>query len=377
MTLSDNLYERLSNKRKKFQEQGLVPEWYTTSGIQLFEEKYEYETDESVKGQFKRIAQTAAKHLRSIGLEEIAEEKFFNLLWKGWLSPSTPVLANMGTDRGMPVSCSGGYIDDSIYGFYDARLETSILTKHGFGTSSYLGDIRPRGSSISVGGKASGILPVFKGFVQDMRDVAQGTSRRGAWAGYLPIDHGDFDELCDFIFNDPDDSNVGWNITDEFISKLSEQDPEAIRRFQKAMKLKMVTGRGYFFFVDKVNRANPESYKRHNLKVKASNLCITGDSKITVRYDDIEVDIPISSVGDLMKDGVTLLVKSYNILSKEIEWKPITDFALTKKNAKILKITDSETGKFIRCTPCHLLYTKNRGYVEAGNLKPDDKLVID
>ena len=71
----------------------------------------------------------------------------------------------MGTNRGLPVSCSGGYISDSIDGFYTARRETAILTKWGFGTSGYLGDIRCRGSDISIGGKASGVLPVFKGFV--------------------------------------------------------------------------------------------------------------------------------------------------------------------------------------------------------------------
>jgi len=88
------------------------------------------------------------------------------------------------------------------------------LTKHGFGTSSYLGDIRQRGSSISIGGKASGVLPVFKDRIQAMRNVAQGTARRGAWAGYLPIEHGDFDEIADHISAEPDDANIGWNITD-------------------------------------------------------------------------------------------------------------------------------------------------------------------
>src|SRR3546814_15078809 len=79
--------------------------------------------------------------------------------------------------KGMPVSCSGGYICDSIEGFYEGYKEAAILTKHGFGTSGYLGDIRPRGSKIRTGGKASGTLPIIKHFVQDMRDVAQGSSR--------------------------------------------------------------------------------------------------------------------------------------------------------------------------------------------------------
>ena len=148
-----------------------------------------------------------------------------------------------------------------------------MLTKNGFGTSGYLGHVRPRGSDISVGGKASGVLPVFKGIIQDMRDVAQGTARRGAYAAYLEADHGDFDEVCDFIYNNPDDANIGWVITDEFIARLEDGDADTYRRFRKMLKLKMVHGKGYFFFVDKANRHRPEAYVRHNLYIHNSNLC--------------------------------------------------------------------------------------------------------
>ena len=301
--MSTNIYDKLSEERKELQAKGLVPEWYSTGGYQLFKEKYEYQTEgRSVRGQFERIAKTAAKHLKGTKYEAEAEQKFFDLLWKGWLSPSTPVLANMGTKRGLPVSCSGGIIHDSIYGFYSNRLETAMLTKMGFGTSSYLGNIRPRGSKISVGGKASGVVPVFKGHVADMRDVAQGTARRGAWAGYLEITHGDFDELADFIMSEPDDANVGWIIPNSFIDALEAKEPEAIRRFQKAMKLKMVTGKGYFCFIDKINAKRPEMYKRLDLFVKASNLC----NEITLFADD--------------EHTFTCVLSSMNV-SKYPEWK--------------------------------------------------------
>jgi ribonucleoside-diphosphate reductase alpha chain len=270
--MSIDLYEKLSEDRKRQQEEGLIPEWYTTGGLQLFMEKYLYQAD-SIRDQFRRIARTAAKHLTHIGMDRAAEEKFFELLWKGWLSPSTPVLANMGTDRGMPVSCSGGVIGDGVYDFYSARLETALLTKNGFGTSADLSAIRPRGSKISTGGKASGVVPVFQMFVDDMRKITQGTARRGAWAGYLDIEHGDFEELCDFVFNNPDDSNVGWIIHDSFIERLNAGDQEALKRYQKALKLKMVHGKGYFCFIDKINRNRPEAYVKNNLTVKASNLC--------------------------------------------------------------------------------------------------------
>lgn len=279
-----DLYKELSNKRKELQESKLVPDWYNTSGYQMFVDKYEYNTETSVRGQFERIAKTASKHLTKVSqtFAKEAEVKFFELFWNGWVSPSTPVLANMGTDRGMPVSCSGGVVGDGVYDFYSSRLETAMLTKNGFGTSAYLGNIRARGSKIKQGGKASGVVPVFKMFVQDMRDITQGTARRGAWAGYLELTHGDFDELCDYVSSEPDDANVGWIVTDEFISGMKSGNADYLRRYQKAMKLKMVLGKGYFFFSDKVNRNRPKMYIDKGLTVKASNLC----SEITLFADE-------------------------------------------------------------------------------------------
>lgn len=262
---------KYSSERKRLQAQGAIPEWMTTQGYQLFCDKYLWA--DSVYSQYQAIARTASNHLSGTHFSNEAYTKFFNLLWNGWLSPSTPILANMGTNRGLPVSCSGGYINDSIDGFYTARRETAILTKHGFGTSGYLGDIRARGTDISIGGKASGVLPVFQGFTRDMQEVSQGSTRRGAWAGYLPITHADFDELCDLLHHSPDDLNIGWNITDDFIADLEAGVPEAIRRWQKVLKVKMITGKGYFFKVDEANRHRPDCYKDLGLDIKASNLC--------------------------------------------------------------------------------------------------------
>lgn len=271
--MSENLYDKLSQERKELQQKGLVPDWYTTAGWQMFKSKYMYGTDRAVKGQFERIAQTAAKHLVGTKFEKDAENKFFELLWKGWLSPSTPVLANMGTNRGMPVSCSGTVVEDSIDGFYSNLHEVAMLTKNGFGTASDLSSIRPRGSKISVGGKASGVLPVIKEHVNAMRNVAQGTARRGAWAAYLDIEHGDFYEVLNHLMTDPDDCNIGWTIRQSFIDRLNDGDEDAINRFQKAMKAKMVLGKGYFFFVDKANNKRPKIYVDRGMFINNSQLC--------------------------------------------------------------------------------------------------------
>lgn len=266
----ENKYEFLSAERKRLQQQGLLPMWYQTGGWSLFKSKY-MEGSSSFRNRVEQISATAAKHAPKDGTNWY--EKFFNVIWNGWLSPSTPTLANLGTTKGMPVACSGQYIGDSVADFYSELLDTAVLTKNGFGTSGYLGDIRPRGSQISAGGTASGVLPVFQTYVDAMKRVTQGVARRGAWAGYLPIDHPDFYELAEWVKNNPDDANVGWTVTAEFMEALDSGHPDAVERYQKALKLKMLTGKGYFFFTDKVAQARPEMYKKHNLDVKASNLC--------------------------------------------------------------------------------------------------------
>ena len=361
-----DLYKKLSKERKELQEQGEVPSWFTTAGWQLFKEKYQYQ-GQTFKGTCERIAKCAAKHVEKHGLNVLDwETKFFNLLWKGWLSPSTPVLSNMGTDKGMCVSCSGTYVDDSVHGFYSSFLENAILTKHGFGTSGFLSDIRPRGSKIHTGGKASGVKPVLKHFVFDMQTITQGTQRRGAFAGYLDIEHKDFDEIADLIQHEPDDLNVGWIIKDKFIKKLQNGDKEANRRYKKAMKSKMLTGKGYFFFVDKVNRNRPKMYKDHNLDVKASNLCVAPETQILTKFGYL----PIIELED----------KTVEVWNGE-EWSTTT-VKKTGTNQELVKvITDS--GQEIECTHYHKFYIKDRNAiysnriieVRANELMRGDKLI--
>lgn len=266
------IYSKLSAERKEGQLNGTVPEWMTTAGYQMLKDKY-LEGDQTPKDRYNIIAETAAKHLPKRLDPKKWEKKFFDLFWNGFLAASTPVMANMGTTKGLPVSCSGSYIGDSVDDFYGVLHETAMLTKFGFGTSGYLGDIRPRGSKISIGGTASGVLPVIKDYVQAMRDVSQGNTRRGAWAGYLPINHGDFYEVCSHLLNYPDDVNLGWNVYDEDVEKLKNGDEDMDTRFVESMFTKLVTGKGYFFFPDKVNRLSPQMYKDLGLKVTHSNLC--------------------------------------------------------------------------------------------------------
>lgn len=275
--MKENIY---SKERKRLQEEGLVPMWMSTGSWQIYKQKYLYQAND-LREQYTRFAKTLSRHVEGKYPEWWDDHYkdmtwnnvFFKILWDGDLSPSSPVHANTGTDRGSPVSCSGGFVPDSVEGFYKSRLETAILTKEGFGTSAYLGGIRPRGAPISTGGKASGVLPVFQMFVDDMRKIAQGSSRRGAWAGSIELDHPDFDEVRQYISTEIDDINVGWIVKDNVNEGLKERDPKYLRLFNKSLKTRMDVGKGYFTFIDKINRARPQMYKDLGLFVKASNLC--------------------------------------------------------------------------------------------------------
>jgi ribonucleoside-diphosphate reductase alpha chain len=264
----ESLYDRLGKERKELQLIKELPRWITTPSYQLLKEKY-LDENETLRQRYDCIANTLAQYMPDRYTWQL---KFFNLLWNGWLAASTPVLANTGKDKGCPVSCSGGVVGDSVYDFYNSQVEAAMLTKNGFGTSSYLGGIRPRGSKISgLRGFASGVLPVFKDFVQLSKDISQGSQRRGAWAGYLELDHPDAMEIINYINKEPDSANIGWNITDKFIERLNSKDPEAINLYQTALKLKMIHGKGYFNFIDKINRLKPIYFK--DLDIVASNLC--------------------------------------------------------------------------------------------------------
>jgi len=123
------------------------------------------------------------------------------------------------------------------------------------------------------GGKASGVMPVIKDHINAMRHIAQGTARRGAWACYLDIEHGDFNEVVDYLSAEPDDFNLGWTIKQSFIDRLNKNDTEAVTRFKRAMKVKMVTGKGYFFFIDKANAKRPQMYIDKKMFINNSQLC--------------------------------------------------------------------------------------------------------
>lgn len=263
-------FEKISLRRKQLQAAGEIPSWYTTQALIMFERKYSYK-GETTKGAFERVANRLSTHYTAD--PELARQKFFELQWKGLLAPSTPVLCNTGTNRGLVVSCAGSYVDDSIYGFYDTALEVAVLSKNGFGTSTYLGDIRSRGSEISTGGHSDGVVNVFDTYSDVTAKVSQGNNRRGQVGNYLPVDHGDFWELAGYVLKNPASANIGWMFSAEVISLLEQGDEEMVRRWNRIMYLRARTGKGYIWKQDTANRMAPQAIKNSGIPIKASNLC--------------------------------------------------------------------------------------------------------
>ena len=271
-----------SLERKKMQKEGVCPDWMTTMGWQLFSEKYLNGDSKNPKDQYERIAKTLAEYApkeypdfwntSEYWKGKTWEDAFFSVLWDGYISASTPLLTNTGTDYGMSVSCSGSYVGNSVYDFYDTRKANAMLTKEGFGTSVYLGDIQPRGSKIP-NGQANGAQPVAEMFVDDALKISQGSMRRGASAWYYPIDGDDFEELVQYLETDTDGNNAGWCLDDEYRDKLLAGDKEAVKRWGDMLSCKGNVGSGYQFFRSKANRKTPHMYKDKGKIVNASQLC--------------------------------------------------------------------------------------------------------
>lgn len=272
-----NKYEQYSFERKQLQVSGKAPIWLTTAGYQMLVERNYLLDGETPIDMYNRIANRADTLLNNEVPIPVGYNSwfgaFFDVMWKGWLSPSTPVLTNMGTDRGHPVSCSGTHISDSIRSFYTARLEIAQLTQRGYGTSAGLDAIRHRGAPISKGGTANGVMQPASGVVDDMKEISQGSSRRGSCGLYLDVMHPDFDEVADQLLAEDQGWNIGWNLTSTY-DELFLKDPiEADRRWTKMLKTKLVKGKGYLHFLDKVNAVRPKMYEDRGYYVKHSNLC--------------------------------------------------------------------------------------------------------
>ena len=239
---------------------------------------------ETPKDAYWRVAKTVARRLYK---PEMAD-RFFQYIWDGWLCLASPVLSNTGTDRGLPISCFGIDVGDSINEIGMKNLEMMLLAKHGGGVGIGINMIRPAGSRITGNGTSDGVVPFCKIYDSTILATNQGSVRRGAASVNINIEHNDFEEWLEIREPKGDVNRQSLNlhqcvvIGDKFMRNLEQGNAEARRKWSKLLQKRKATGEPYILFKGNTNKANPEAYKKNSLKVHMTNIC----SEIVLHTDE-------------------------------------------------------------------------------------------
>jgi ribonucleoside-diphosphate reductase alpha chain len=217
------------------------------------------------------IANTAERYL---GIDGFAK-KFEGYMAKGLYSLSSPIWSNFGRKRGLPISCFGSYVPDTMEGILTKLSEIAIMTKMGGGTSAYFGELRGRGSSINSGGESTGSVHFMELYDKLMNVVSQGNVRRGSFAAYLPIDHPDIEEFLKIRGDGHEiqDMSIGVCVSNDWMRKMIDGDKDLRKIWGLVIKKRFETGYPYIFFTDNANDQAPQVYKDKGLKINNSNLC--------------------------------------------------------------------------------------------------------
>jgi len=239
---------------------------------------------ESPKDAYKRVCKTVANRLDRPELEET----FFEYIWNGWLCLASPVLSNTGTDRGLPISCFGIDVADSIIDIGQKNLEMMLLAKHGGGVGIGVNQIRPAGAQIKGNGTSDGVVPFCKIYDSTILATNQGSVRRGAASVNINIEHSDFEDWIEIREPKGDVNRQSLNlhqcavVGDKFMRRLEQGDAEARKRWGKLLQKRKATGEPYVLFKGNTNKNNPAAYKQNALKVHMTNIC----SEITLHTDE-------------------------------------------------------------------------------------------
>ena len=260
------------------------PEWANTEIYVKTISKGYLQEGEKPKDAYWRVSTAVAKRLGKPALAT----KFFDYIWKGWLCLATPVLSNTGTDRGLPISCFGIDVGDSIFEIGNKNLELMLLAKHGGGVGIGINMIRPAGAKITGNGTSDGVVPFIKIYDSTILATNQGSVRRGAASVNIKIEHKDFEDFLEIREPKGDVNRQSLNlhqcvvVSDKFMKKLEEGDSEARRKWGKLLQKRKATGEPYIMFKGNVNKQNPDMYKKNGLKVHMTNIC----SEIVLHTDE-------------------------------------------------------------------------------------------
>jgi len=317
--------------------------WLNKESIKFLERGYLLE-GEDAKQRYANIASVAQNYLAKKGFAD----KFNDYLSRGFYSLSSPIISNFGRDRGLPISCFGSYVPDTMEGILDKVSEVGIMTKMGGGTSAYFGALRGRGSAISAGGESTGSVHFMELFDKLMNVVSQGNVRRGSFAAYLPIDHPDIGEFLKIRSegNNIQDLSFGVCIDDAWMKSMIDGDKEKRKLWGDIIKKKFETGYPYIFFTDNVNNNKPQVYKDKGMKIHHTNLCVSGDQRV------------VSSLGLLTAKELHEIGSEFLLFDnkKVVKSSPMQ---LIEKDADVYKIT-LENGMSHTITDYHKVVVKDK-----------------
>lgn len=264
------------------------PEFMTIEGFTTLKGGYMLE-NETPKAMYRRVARAAAL---AGGFNKDDKDDFFDVIYQGLVGLASPIMMNLGTDRGLPISCFGVNLDDRMEDIMGRGPgELAMMSKNSGGVGIGIDNLRPSGSLIKGGknGTSDGIIPFAKVFDSAAMASKQGKVRRGSGSLNLNIEHKDWHDFIKMRRPEGDINRQILNlhhctmINDEFMHKVKNGDNEARMKWAELLKTRLETGESYIMFNDTVNRGNPAAYKNNGLEVNMTNIC----SEITLFADQL------------------------------------------------------------------------------------------
>jgi len=222
-------------------------------------------------------------------------QRLYDYMSKLWFMPSTPILSNGGTNRGLPISCFLNETQDSLEEIVELWNENVWLASLGGGIGSYWGNVRSIGEKVGRNGKTSGIVPFIRVMDSLTLAISQGSLRRGSAAIYLPIWHPEIEEFIEIrrpTGGDPNRKALnlhhGVLVNNKFMNAVENNDDWALKSpkdgavvdtvnarelWIRLLTARVETGEPYIIYIDHVNDNIPDHHKMAGLNVKMSNLC--------------------------------------------------------------------------------------------------------
>lgn len=322
--------------------------------IDIMRDRYMLPSEKSPQEAFARAAKAFADN-------DDHAQRIYEYAAKGWFMFASPILSNGGTNRGLPISCFGGYVDDSRGGITDHYTENAWLSSLGGGIGGYWGHVRSNGTTTSMGSRSTGVIPFIKVVDSQMLAFSQGSTRRGSYAAYMDISHPEIREFI--LMRKPTGGDINRKslnlhnavvIPDTFMeavlsgNKWELVDPhnhqvidivDARELWELVINTRVETGEPYIMWSDTVNRALPSPLRKKGLEVVQSNLCVAPETKILT-------DEGYRVISDIADESVSIW--------NGAEWSTVV-IRKTSDKSRLLRVTFSD-GTVLECTPEHKFY---------------------